>query len=169
MLAIRDVPTVAELRRLKKLVPAVPPEVANLAIRLVSTVSRAFERLEGYLAREGMSFGRVAVLLQLLRFRDTGLTPSELADKLGVTRATVTGLIDRLQREGLVERARHPSDRRSHHVHMTAGGFTKLATVLPPHAVRVSLLMKGLDAKERKQLARILEKLDAAIDKLPEA
>jgi DNA-binding MarR family transcriptional regulator len=168
MLGIRDIPSIAEFRRLKKLIPEIPPEHASLAIRLGSTTSRLFERLDAYLARDGLSFGRVAVMLQLMRYRSTGLTPSELADKIGVTRATITGLLDRLAREGFVERAEHPSDRRSHVVHLTTSGFAKLAWVLPRHAGRVRTLLKTITAEERKVLVRVVAKIESALETLPE-
>lgn len=168
MLPVRDIPTVAELRRLKRLMPEVPPKLANLALRLGSTVSRLFDRLDAHLMREGMSFGRAAVMLQLIRYRPTGLTPSELADKIGVTRATITGLLDRLAREGLVERAAHPTDRRSHVVHLTDAGLHKLVTVMPGHIARIRLVLGTFTAAEREQLARLVAKLETALDNLPE-
>lgn len=168
MLSVRDIPTVTELRRLKKLLPAIPPELANVAIRLASTTNRLFERLDGHLAREGMSLARAALMLQLIRYRATGLTPSELADKIGVTRATITGLLDRLAREGLVQRAAHPTDRRSHVVHLTEEGLRKLATILPEHVDRIRIVMSTFDARERRQLVALVDKLEAGLQRLPE-
>jgi DNA-binding MarR family transcriptional regulator len=56
--------------------------------------------------------------------RDQGpLTPSELGDRLIVTRATVTGLIDSLERRGYVHRSANPADRRSLIVEITPAGL----------------------------------------------
>lgn len=52
--------------------------------------------------------------LVLAQLRDHGpLSPSELGSRLIVTRATVTGLVDSLERGGFVRRTAHPTDRRS--------------------------------------------------------
>jgi len=59
--------------------------------------------------------------------RDNGaLSPSELGDRLIVTRATVTGLVDSLERRGFVRRSAHPVDRRSLLVEITPAGLDVL-------------------------------------------
>lgn len=59
--------------------------------------------------------------------RDRGpLTPSELGDAMVVTRATVTGVVDSLERRGFVRRSPHPADRRSLLVEITPAGLTVL-------------------------------------------
>ena len=49
-------------------------------------------------------------------------TMSSLAADLGVRLSTMTGVVDQLERKGLVERVNHPEDRRSLHVRTTARG-----------------------------------------------
>ena len=62
--------------------------------------------------------------------RDNGpMSPSELGERLIVTRATVTGLLDSLERRGLVSRSAHPTDRRSLVVEITPNGRTVLQQV----------------------------------------
>ena len=56
--------------------------------------------------------------------RDHGsMTPSELGERLIVTRATVTGLLDSLERRGFVRRSANPADRRSLVVEITPAGL----------------------------------------------
>jgi DNA-binding MarR family transcriptional regulator len=50
------------------------------------------------------------------------LTPSALVDRLGLTSPSVTSLLDRLEKAGLAERRRHPTDRRSVLVALTDEG-----------------------------------------------
>ena len=59
--------------------------------------------------------------LRILYFQGAR-TMSELAADLHVRLSTITGVIDQLEKKGLVERAAHPEDRRSLHVHLTAEG-----------------------------------------------
>jgi DNA-binding MarR family transcriptional regulator len=68
--------------------------------------------------------------LVLGQLRDHGaLSPSELGDRLIVTRATVTGLIDSLERRGFVRRTPNPADRRSLLVEITPSGLEVVGEV----------------------------------------
>ena len=60
-------------------------------------------------------------LLAVLWQRD-GLSQAELSDKSQIDRTTMGGLIDRLAKEGLVQRLPHPEDRRAHRICLTARG-----------------------------------------------
>ena len=72
------------------------------------------------LAEVGLHVGQEMVLSHLWR-RD-GLTPSELADRLGVEPPTVTNMLSRMERVGLLERCRDPQDARCTRVHLTERG-----------------------------------------------
>ena len=69
--------------------------------------------------------------------RDHGsMSPSELSDRLIVTRATVTGLLDSLEQRGFVHRSANPADRRSLVIEITPGGLEvvqKLRTIVHRH------------------------------------
>ena len=62
------------------------------------------------------------LVLGILRDHGT-MTPSELGERLIVTRATVTGLLDSLERTGFVRRSPNPADRRSLVVEITPAGL----------------------------------------------
>ena len=65
------------------------------------------------------------LVLGILRDHEP-MSPSELGDRLIVTRATVTGLLDSLERRGFVRRSANPTDRRSLLVEITPAGLTVL-------------------------------------------
>lgn len=65
------------------------------------------------------------LVLGILRDRGA-MSPSELGERLIVTRATVTGLLDSLERRGFVRRSANPTDRRSLVVEITPAGLTVL-------------------------------------------
>ncbi|MBD2034491.1 MarR family transcriptional regulator [Phormidium sp. FACHB-592] len=117
--------------------------------------------LEAHLARYGLSMGKFTLLMQLLQVEESGLTPSECAERSGVTRATITGLLDGLEREDLVERRPWPGDRRMLSVHLTEKGKNLLAQMLPDHFCRTTELMVNLSATEKKTLIRLLQKVQA--------
>ncbi|WP_257453485.1 MarR family winged helix-turn-helix transcriptional regulator [Archangium lipolyticum] len=93
---------------------------------------------------------------------DGALTMGGLARRLGITEKTVTGVVDRLEREGHVQRERNPEDRRVVHCRLTASGarmYRKLERTLVQGMDR---LLGHLDLRDRRALFLILEKLIAS-------
>jgi DNA-binding MarR family transcriptional regulator len=91
--------------------------------------------------------------------QDGMLTMGELARRLGVTEKTVTGVVDRLEREGHVQRERIILDRRVVRCRLTEPGqktFQRLDCLL--HEA-MGQMLGMLDGGDRKALFRILEKL----------
>ena len=87
------------------------------------------------------------------------LTMGELARRVAVTEKTTTGLVDRLERDGLVLRLRDGADRRVVRVKLTATG-ARLARRLDAEVLeKLAWLMGRLDAGDRRDLFRIIDKL----------
>ncbi|OYU97929.1 MAG: MarR family transcriptional regulator [Verrucomicrobiales bacterium VVV1] len=93
-------------------------------------------------------------------------TPAELADAAGVTRATMTGLIDTLERDGLVRREPDPDDRRMMSVRLTPKAEIFLADMLPAHFQIMARIMAALSESERKTLVRLLTKITQTASEL---
>ncbi|MGB3431630.1 MarR family winged helix-turn-helix transcriptional regulator [Achromobacter sp.] len=110
------------------------------------------------LAPHGLSEGRF-VLLFLLDAAQDGLAPNTLAEQAGVTRATVTGLLDGLEREGLIERHADANDRRALCIRLTRKGKRVAKTAFEQHGHWIASLYGNLSATERMQLANLLEKV----------
>lgn len=131
-----------------------------LFLQVGSDMLTAFET---YLANHGVSQGRFIVLLLLLRSQmrnnGSGLSPSELAGQAGVTRATMTGLMKGLQRDGLIERFNHDGDRRKVIVRLTPKGKKSLNAIFPDYYARIAELMNDLEDDEREGLSRLLHKV----------
>jgi DNA-binding MarR family transcriptional regulator len=72
------------------------------------------------LLRLGISMAQLNILYTLRRSSE--MTMSHLADVLNVSLSNATGLIDRLEERGYIERTRVPEDRRIVMVHLTASG-----------------------------------------------
>jgi len=88
-----------------------------------------------------------------------GRTQQQLADAMGLHRNQMVALLDDLEARGLVERRRHPDDRRAHAVFLT-----ETARELLPRAQRAADehdadLVRALDAQERRQLIDLLQRL----------
>ena len=137
---------------------------ATLSLLRVS--QEVVEGLGAQYERHGISQGRFLVLMILDRYPDQALLPSDLADRIGVTRATITGLVDGLEKDKLVARQPHPGDRRALTVVLTARGRVFLDNMLPNHYRRIAGLMAHLDEFERKDLIRLLGKVYDGADAL---
>lgn len=130
-------------------------------LRVGSDLSSA---LDGFLASYGLLQGRWWVLILLMREENLMSSPSTLAEKAGVTRATMTGLIDGLDKEGLVMRVVDIVDRRKFHIKLTSAGQDKLDEIMPEYYRRVGELMGALSSEEGKTLALLLTKLQVKAD-----
>jgi DNA-binding MarR family transcriptional regulator len=96
-------------------------------------------------------------LLGILRDREPGMV--ELSFYLKLDKSSVTGLVDRAERRGLVQRKGREDDRRAVHVSLTPAG-RKLAAVIEKEAAReMDLLGSGLTATERTQLVKLATKI----------
>lgn len=88
--------------------------------------------------------------------REDGQTLAGLSRALLVTAGNVTGLVDRAERDGLVERRPEPADRRIARVWLTRAGRALIRELLPVHARQVHALLGGLSSSERRELRRLL-------------
>lgn len=90
---------------------------------------------------------------------DGPLSMGELARRVGVTEKTITGIIDRLEREDYVQRERDPSDRRVVHVRLTPRGQETAEQLQAQAHDRFRTFLSLLDAEDRTALLRVFEKL----------
>lgn len=97
-------------------------------MRAVTSVMRVQQiwlgRLNEALAPEGLTFARYEALMLLLFSREGALPMGKIGERLQVHPTSVTNLIDGLERDGLVRRTPHPSDRRGTLAQLTPGGRT---------------------------------------------
>jgi len=81
---------------------------------------------------------------------------SSISDELGVTRRNVTALVDALEKEGLVRRKPHPTDRRATVIEMTKDGELTMDKAYDEHRLAIAELFADLDEGDREELARML-------------
>ncbi|MFE4974276.1 MarR family winged helix-turn-helix transcriptional regulator [Kitasatospora sp. NPDC056651] len=143
------------------------PQAILVAARLMAAAARLGQAGEVHFGRFGLSTGRYRLLADL---EDHGgeKSPSQLAASLGVSRATVTGLVDGLEREGFVARRRSTEDGRGNVVILTARGADRLRELAPEHFARMQALAGGLSIEERATFLDLLARLVAGVDALTE-
>jgi MarR family transcriptional regulator, lower aerobic nicotinate degradation pathway regulator len=102
-----------------------------------------------------------ARLLGVLRDREP--TMQELARLLGLDKSSVTGLVDRAEKRGLVRRTPSPDDRRAVHVRLSASGRRLVTDVVGAFRADIAALTGGLSADEQQQLSALASRV--VIDK----
>lgn len=112
----------------------------------------------------GLPFERYSVLLMLARADDEALRPCDLADVLPITASGVTRLVDRLVRDGLVERRACAADGRGTVVALTAHGEAVFRRAGRVHLRGIDQHVgANLTSEEMAELRRIMAKLAAGI------
>lgn len=144
-----------------------PPERAFLA--LVRTIGLLERVMQPQFARFGVSGSQWAALRALQRAQLDGqesLRITDLSERLLIRPPSVTGVIDRLERNGLVSRDTSPDDLRTRHVRLTAGGQRLLREVNGIYAEQVERALGGLGSGDQQELHHLLERLCGHLEKL---
>ena len=121
--------------------------------------------MSAYLADFGLTASKFNTLQVLQDEPSRTVTQNELGTKLTVTGASITGVLDRLERDRLVARESHPSDRRANLVRLTDEGEALIQTATDLHAARMQELMDVLDESEKQTLIQLLQRLSEAAKK----
>jgi DNA-binding MarR family transcriptional regulator len=131
----------------------------NAAV-LATWLVRLSRRVEGVFAQASGHHGLTATqarVLCILVEQPRGM--SELAGILNVEKAGITGLVDRVERRGLVERTAMPGDRRATHVRLTAAGRQAAVGVHNEVCARLDGLASELPPAERECLRHSLARM----------
>lgn len=108
----------------------------------------------------GVSSVQFGVLAVLARMPDA--SQQDLCDELDLDRSTIADLVSRLERNGLIERARDDADRRRNRVRLTGAGRETLDRLRPRAEEVEHVLTDALDTAERATLRRLLLKVLAS-------
>lgn len=101
-------------------------------------------------------------VLSALHRHPQGLSMSALTTLLRVTNGNTTGIVRRLEEDGLITRARLDGDRRTAHVQLTVQGASLFAQMAQAHEEWVASLFAALSDQEQNALIGMLERLRAA-------
>jgi len=132
----------------------------------VDDFMRASRRARGRLAHEGELSLSQYHLLEPLLGAERPLGVREVAAAAGVSAPTATRMLATLERDELVERRACAGDRRVVHIALTAEGERRVARKGERIQARRAEIFASLEPAERRQAARILERLAAAIEEL---
>jgi DNA-binding MarR family transcriptional regulator len=168
MLLPRETPNPDQIAALERRYGCVDGGACETCILLLHTANDVVGAFCTHLSAHEMSQGRFIVLMMLNREPGKLFMSSQLAEMCSVTKATMTGLIDGLEREGLVTRQPSQDDRRATFVGLSQKGLDLMDRILPGHFARVSALMQDLTVDERAEFRRLLAKVREGVGRVKE-
>ncbi|WP_025724039.1 MarR family winged helix-turn-helix transcriptional regulator [Paenibacillus polymyxa] len=144
--------------------PNVDSQSLNTLVLFVQTAHEVYNGVSSRLSEYGLSVGNLKILVPLF-LHERALTPSELAEYSGVTRSTVTSVIDKLERDGIIRRSTL-SDRRMTAISLTDKG-TQLITERIPVCIQLfSDLMNEFTQENHILFAMLLNKLSSGLERI---
>lgn len=169
MFLVRDFPDETALQDLHKRFNWMDLRAVRACLSLGLTNRDLRESFDHFLAGYGLSTGRFLTLLLLYRTPDKVVSPSELAHGVGVRRATMTGILDDLVRDGLVARTSDTEDRRKKQVGLTEQGLALLRKVAPEHGQHAARFAICLTPAEWVTLAALLARIQDGIERFKQS
>ena len=159
------------------LVRTLNPDINPRAVRLMDnmfSVSRLIHHVgESGLNKAGMSLAQYRILMHLFFAENMGerkeLNPSEISDRQGVSRNTISSLIRNLEDEGLIARTLDQQDRRKFNISLTEDGRSLVSQYAREHLGRVSQCFGGLTADEQETLSQLLTKISVHVTAVRES
>ena len=155
-------------RRIREMLARNPLEAGDSsaveALAALKVAARAIRvKMDRFAERHGLSEGRLFLLFQLARAPEHQLPLGEIADHLDVSPRNVTGLIDHLERDGLVERVHDLSDRRSIQARLTPQGLQTINNIWQQAREGQLSIVADFSPEELAQLRHLCLRL---VDKL---
>lgn len=144
-----------------ELPPDTKPEVDAIVETIIYLYTESRRLTKGMASQFGLTGPQLTVLKLLESFGD--LSFSSLSERIRAQNSTVTGIIDRMEREGYVRRERSTTDRRVIFIRLTEKGarLARFIQVEPMEIFRNALL--DLSQGDLRELLRILTKLQKRV------
>lgn len=145
--------------------PDLELEAMGVIGRLGRLLVVAQRDIEAVFIAHGLQRGEFDVLAALRRSGEPfELNPSVLADTLMLSRAGMTGRLDRLESAGMVRRIADAEDRRAIRVVLTEAGRVLIDKVVTAHTENETRMLSVLSAKDRRDLDRIARVLLGSLE-----
>lgn len=132
------------------------------SIRLLAECMQSFERLSGeHVRQSGLTHAQFDIIATL--GNTPGMSFKELGDKTLITKGTLTGVIERLEQKGLVERQRSVDDKRSFFVRLSGQGEQVFREVFPKVTARGAAIFADYTDADYAALEKTLSALKTTI------
>jgi len=147
--------------------PAQPPSSPRYLalVQMLRTAENLWNTSRAFFERWDLSPSQFNVL-NLLRTNPDGLSQIEISRLLIMHRSNATGLIDRLEERGLLQRRNTPGDRRAYQVVLTSASRQLLEQILPEYYQVAELVWGDLPAARIAEFLDDLSRLDTSLAEL---
>ncbi len=147
------------------------PRKENLSLRLWLQLMKCNKIIENNIGGQfrrfhRQSLSRYDVLSQLYRFEEKWGSIGEVAELLMVSGRNITGLIDRMVMDGLVERRPNPIDRRGFQMRITGEGRRIFLRMTDDHKNWIENALGGISTKEKEELIELLVRVRRTFESL---
>ena len=142
----KDINTIKKLLRAQKFI-------------YISAFSNAASKYVSLISKQTMSNRTGVTVLTQLIMKGGSSNPTELAKLLWISRHSMTKIIDKLVREGLVIRYRIEEDRRAVIIKITSLGLEFIEEIISNHGLLWKDIINSLDESEQEELIRLLRKM----------
>jgi DNA-binding MarR family transcriptional regulator len=129
----------------------------EIYLLFLQVAGESFNDRQAFFDHFALSEGKMAILAQLKASGQS--TPSGLAEALGVTPGTITGLLAGLERSGLIRREEHPTDRRKATITLAPDTHAFFDQILSQRFSHIEALLSPFTQEEQEQLRTLLVKL----------
>ena len=134
---------------------------------LLRELVRTYQAFERYSAAHVQGMGLTPAQFDVIATlgNTEGMNPKQLGEKTLITKGTLTGVVDRLQAKGLVERQPDPQDGRGQIVRLTPQGQATFERVFPAHGAHVARVFANVAPAERERALHALQVLRQAFER----
>lgn len=140
-------------------IPEINPSEVIAMLRVMQAAGEIQHAIIDVLEKEHqLSEGKLCVMI-VLHQETEGLAPSLLARHAGVSRATISVMLRRMIRDGLVFTVSDADDARFKKICLSEAGKKMMDEILPAHYLRITKLMGNLTEQEQEQLIGLLKKI----------
>jgi DNA-binding MarR family transcriptional regulator len=128
-------------------------------LNVLYTATMLYKASYIYFRQYGLTDAQFNVLIQLQYEKQQGLSQADLGRRLVVNKADMTGIIDRLEKAGLVMREDHPKDRRINIIKITRKGRDIVNKLEPGYFTEVKKAMSSMSKNDMKTIIKGMEKM----------
>ena len=150
--------------------PDIDPQATRLMDEFSFTSKIVHHMGQTSIDTAGRSFAQYRILMQLMYAEQIGgkdcLNPSEISERQGTSRNTISSLIRSLEEDGLIERSLDPHDRRKFNIRLTENGRSLVTNHARQHFQIIGQCFSTLTPEEQDTLSSLLTKINTQAQKM---
>ncbi|HUI00131.1 MAG TPA: MarR family transcriptional regulator [Nitrososphaerales archaeon] len=139
-----------------------PGETSSVLLTILSSQRRILDAMSSSASEDDLTLQQFAMLR--LVGRAGPLPMNKLSEELRVSPPNITGIVDRLEKKGLVKRVESQADRRTKEIHLTETGNVVLRRVRKGYTEALQESLDALTPEEQDILAKLMRKLAREIE-----